>query len=86
MWLYFLPDEILEKIYKEVFKKCLNEINNLNYCNSCERYHLIIKKRCILCKSMICNSCWNTYLLKYELQVFNYYKYKPYPFFNCKNC
>ena len=84
MWLYLLPDEIQEKIYKEVYYSSLREIEKLKRCDICKKYDFKIKNTCILCKSNICDHCWIKYSVNYKKIMF--YKYKSYPFFNCKNC
>ena len=44
MWLYLLPDEIQEKIYKEVYYSSLREIEKLKRCDICKKYDFEIKK------------------------------------------
>jgi len=69
IYLNYLPEEINQVIYKEVFKFCLDEIKKIKICCMCKELvsNCINLKynnsycNCISCGEAICFKCWSSY-------------------------
>ena len=77
-----LPEELIELIYRYLYRNCLDEINSLKVCSMCNSIIKLSKDEinyCVNCNSSVCKDCWDTYCM-------NYYRgWKPF-IKHCKSC